>query len=171
MSKSLGDIIGRFTSSRMRGLESMGPGLRQTCAFIKNFKLPIFIVYIQVFYSVSQGVSLTNAEDTDAGDLAQACQAIADAMFKSVIHVVFVVIKGERLHIQRTKTGIRYLDVQVRGETYRIMEQNRQKASRYARMARDRHQILWVFKGDQYYARFLDGQFTILKEKEKKIPD
>ncbi len=92
-------------------------------------------------------------------------------MFKSIVHVVFVEIKGERLRIQRLKNGIRYVDVQFNGQTYRIMEQNRQKASRYARMARDRHQILWVFKGDQYYARFLDGQFTILKEKEKKVPD
>ncbi len=92
-------------------------------------------------------------------------------MFKSIIHVVFVDIKGERLRIQRTKTGIRYVDVQIGGQTYRIMEQNRSKASRYARMARDRHQILWVFKDDKYYARFLDGQFTILKEKEKKEPE
>ncbi len=84
-------------------------------------------------------------------------------MFKSIIHVVFVEIKGERLRIQRLKNGIRYIDVQFNGQTYRIMEQNRQKASRYARMARDRHQILWVFKDDKYYARFLDGQFKILE--------
>ncbi len=110
-------------------------------------------------------------EQPDASDLAQACQVIADAIFKSVIHVVFVEIKNERLRIQRTKTGIRYVDVQFGGETYRIMEQNRSKASRYARMARDRHQILWVFKDDKYYARFLDGKFTILKEKEKNESD
>ena len=95
--------------------------------------------------------------------LAQACLLISDAMFKSVVHVVFVEINGERLRIQRTKTGIRYVDVQFGGETFRIMEQNRQKASRYAKMARERHQILWVFKRDQYYARYLDGQFMILK--------
>ncbi len=132
--------------------------------------MPIFIIHIQVLLYVLEGVCFITAEHPDAGDLAQACQTVADAMFKSVIHVVFVEIKGERLRIQRTKTGIRYIDVQINGQIYRIMEQNRQKASRYARMARDRHQILWVFKDDQYYARFLDGQFTILKEKEKKEP-
>ncbi len=89
-------------------------------------------------------------------------------MFKSVIHVVFVDIKGERLRIERTKNGIRYVDVKVGGEVYRIMEQNRQKASRYARMARERHQILWVFNGNKYYARFLDGQFKILEKSGKE---
>jgi hypothetical protein len=114
---------------------------------------------------------MTSVEQPTTGDLAQVCKAVADAMFKSVVHVVFVDIKGERLRIQRTKTGIRYVDVQVGSENYRIMEQNRQKASRYARMARERHQILWVFKGDQYYARYLDGQFKILKGKKDEQGD
>src|SRR4030042_4469866 len=96
---------------------------------------------------------MTSVKHPNAGELALACQLVAEAMFKSIVHVVFVEFNGERLRIQRTKTGIRYVDVQIGGEPFRIMEKNRQKACQYAKMARERHQILWIFKGDQYYAR------------------
>ncbi len=40
---------------------------------------------------------------------------------------------------------------------YRIIEQNPNTKSEFARRSREGHKILWVFKDGEYYARYEDG--------------
>jgi hypothetical protein len=56
-------------------------------------------------------------------------------------------------------SGLRYVDLYG----YRFVEQNPKKSSRWAEMARAGKNILWVFRGRKYYARVVDGIFTLLK--------
>lgn len=56
------------------------------------------------------------------------------------------------------RSGLRYVDV----AGLRFIEQNPDKGSKWAEMAREGKQIVWVFKGRNYYARVLDGKFTLL---------
>jgi len=44
-------------------------------------------------------------------------------------------------------------------EGYGFVEQNPEKASRWARMAREGHSIMWIMKGRRYVARVEDGKF------------
>ncbi len=51
-------------------------------------------------------------------------------------------------------------------EGYSFIEQNPEKASRWARMAREGHSIMWVLKGKRFVARVEDGRFySFRKEK------
>ena len=63
------------------------------------------------------------------------------------------------------RVGMRFVDVEIDGERYRIMEQNPNKASKWAELARNGHQIAWVFKDGRYFARVVDGLFTTLAKK------
>ncbi|MFX0140095.1 MAG: hypothetical protein ACFFDN_41015 [Candidatus Hodarchaeota archaeon] len=60
-----------------------------------------------------------------------------------------------------TKSGLRYVDL----EGYRIIEQNPNKSSKWAKMAREGKKIAWIFKGREYYAKVVDGHFTLLRSK------
>jgi hypothetical protein len=60
------------------------------------------------------------------------------------------------------KSGLRYVDV----EGYRIIEQNPNKSSKWAKMAKEGKKIVWIFKGGKYYARVVDGHFTLLGYKK-----
>ena len=44
-------------------------------------------------------------------------------------------------------------------EGYNFIEQNPEKSSRWAEMAREGHQIMWVMKGRGYLAQVRDGEF------------
>jgi hypothetical protein len=44
-------------------------------------------------------------------------------------------------------------------EGYSFIEQNPDKSSRWAEMAREGHQIMWVMKGRGYLAQVRDGEF------------
>ena len=48
---------------------------------------------------------------------------------------------------------------------YNYIEQNPDKGSNWAKMARDGHQIMWVMKGRRYLAQVRDGEFHDLKKK------
>ncbi len=56
------------------------------------------------------------------------------------------------------KSGLRYVDL----GGFRFIEQNPDKSSKWAQMAREGKQIIWVFKGGTYYARVVEGKFTLL---------
>lgn len=60
------------------------------------------------------------------------------------------------------KSGLRYVDIGY----YRIVEQNPKKSSKWAKMAKAGKKIVWVFKGRKYYARVVDGHFTLLGHKK-----
>jgi len=48
-----------------------------------------------------------------------------------------------------------------------FVEQNPKKSSKWAEMAREGHQIMWVMRGRSYLARVMDGKFLDLKRKDK----
>jgi len=51
--------------------------------------------------------------------------------------------------------------VEIDGLTF--VEQNPNKESRWAQLAREGHQIMWAMRGRQYIARVMDGKFLALK--------
>ncbi len=84
---------------------------------------------------------------------------IAEAIFTNRSEVD---IEGNKYPIEQFKSkGLRYVDLYG----YRFIEQNPKKTSRWAQMAREGQKILWVFRGRAYYARVIDGKFTLLKKK------
>ncbi len=50
--------------------------------------------------------------------------------------------------------------VEIEGLTF--IEQNPNKESRWAQLAREGHQIMWAMRGRQYIARIMDGSFLDL---------
>ena len=83
---------------------------------------------------------------------------IAEAMFNDQTEVE---LEGNFFPIKRFKTSkLRYLDLYG----FRFVEQNPAKSSRWAEMARNGHKIIWVFRSRVYYARVVDGQYTLLKK-------
>ena len=56
---------------------------------------------------------------------------------------------------ETSKSKLSYVSV----EGYRFIEQNPEKASRWAQRAREGHSIMWVMKGKRYVARVEDGKF------------
>ncbi len=82
---------------------------------------------------------------------------IAEAIFSDQSEVE---LEGNFFPINSFKSSkLRYVDLYG----YRFIEQNPIKSSRWAEMARNGHKILWIFKGNTYYARVVDGKFTLLK--------
>ena len=77
----------------------------------------------------------------DEFDLAQAALIITQAIFNKQKTVE---IKGEIFPIITLgRTGLH----SVTAGGYQFIEQNPRKDSKWAKMAREGHQILWVFKG------------------------
>lgn len=96
-------------------------------------------------------------------DFEQACILTADSIFSDQMAVE---IDGVEYFIEvLPRVRLRYADIEVKGEKFRVMEQNSTKTSKWAEMARKGSQIAWVFKGGRYYARVVDGIFTLLCKK------
>ncbi len=75
-----------------------------------------------------------------------------------------VEIEGVIYPIKETsKSNLRYVNIE--GNSF--IEQNPDKASRWAKMAQEGHKIMWVLRGRRYLARVMDGVFLDLKGKEK----
>ena len=75
----------------------------------------------------------------------------------------YVEIDGKRHTIRYFRQkAIKYVDVPLEGISYRFVEQNPHKKSKWAKMARDGAKILWVFKADDYFARMVNGKFEHL---------
>src|SRR5271157_5449514 len=55
----------------------------------------------------------------------------------------------------------------VRFGEYQVIEQNKAKPSAWAKMAKAGHQVAWLFKDGKYYARVVDGEFTLLGRKRE----
>ena len=84
--------------------------------------------------------------------------AIFEAIFSKETEVE---IEGSTYAIKKFKSkNLRYVDIYG----YRFIEQNPNKSSKWAQMAREGSKILWVFKGRAYYARVIDGKFILLKK-------
>ena len=75
-----------------------------------------------------------------------------------------VEIGGVAYPIERTsKSNL----LSVRIDPLFFVEQNPSKSSKWAEMAREGHQIMWVLKGRSYLARIMDGRFLDLKRKSQ----
>ncbi|NVM52192.1 MAG: toll/interleukin-1 receptor domain-containing protein [Candidatus Helarchaeota archaeon] len=84
---------------------------------------------------------------------------IAEAIFSNRSDIK---LEGNTYPIRKFKSKrLKYVDLYG----YRFIEQNPNKTSRWAKMAREGKKILWVFRGRTYYARIIDGEFTLLKKK------
>jgi hypothetical protein len=54
--------------------------------------------------------------------------------------------------------------VKIKGHSF--LEQNPEKSSRWAKMAKEGHSIIWVLKGRRYLAQVRDGVFYDFRKKE-----
>ena len=73
-----------------------------------------------------------------------------------------VEIEGVIYPIRETsRSNLRYVNID--GTSF--IEQNPDKASRWAKMAQEGHKIMWVLRGRRYLARVMDGVFLDLKQK------
>ncbi len=73
-----------------------------------------------------------------------------------------VEIEGEIFPIVKTsKSKVRL----VEKDGYTYIEQNPRKDSRWAKLAQEGHQIMWVMQGRKYLAQVKDGKFLNLKRK------
>lgn len=92
-------------------------------------------------------------------NLAEYAVKIANAIFSNNEAVT---LEGIEFPIQVFKSkSLKYVDLYG----FRFIEQNPKKTSRWAQMAKEGKKILWVFRGRSYYARVVDGEFTLLKKK------
>ena len=55
-------------------------------------------------------------------------------------------------------SGVRYVDIDI----YTFIEQNRSTRSKYAKMAREGKNIIWIIKNKKYYARLIENKFEFL---------
>ncbi|UCH04667.1 MAG: hypothetical protein JSW05_00455 [Candidatus Thorarchaeota archaeon] len=91
--------------------------------------------------------------------LREAALSIYDAIFGGQDSVE---IDGETYPVEKTsKNNL----LSVRIDPLFFVEQNPSKSSKWAEMAREGHQIMWVMKGRSYLARVMDGKFLDLKRK------
>ncbi len=95
-------------------------------------------------------------DDVESVDLEALAIAVARGIFSGAATVVS---GGKTYNVDMLKTSkLR----SVRAGVYTVIEQNPRKDSTWARLARDGHQIAWVFKNGRYHARVQDGTFTLL---------
>ncbi|MBX5477432.1 MAG: hypothetical protein IRZ19_00035 [Pyrinomonas methylaliphatogenes] len=67
----------------------------------------------------------------------------------------------ERIVRRFKRSGVRYIEL---GAGLRLVEQNPNKESRWAALARQGHRIAWVMRDGEYLARIVDGSITILRD-------
>ena len=60
-----------------------------------------------------------------------------------------------------SRTGLRLFKI----EGHNYLEQNPETGSKWAKMAREGHQIMWVLKGRRYLAQVRDGVFYDFRKK------
>ena len=93
-------------------------------------------------------------------NLKEVALKVYDAIFQNQDSVE---INGVIYNIWKTsRAKLRYVQM----GKYNLIEQNPNKASRWAKMAREGHKILWVREGLKYIASVRDGKFFDLKWKE-----
>jgi hypothetical protein len=69
--------------------------------------------------------------------------------------------EGKSVHTFKA-SGVRYIELP--GDL-RLIEQNPNKESHWAKQAREGHKIAWVMKDGDYLARVVDGKVEILHHK------
>ena len=73
-----------------------------------------------------------------------------------------VEIDGQTIHMEHTSIqNLRKFST----DGYNFIEQNPEKGSMWAKMAREGHKIMWVMKGRSYLAQVRDGEFFYFRKK------
>lgn len=62
-------------------------------------------------------------------------------------------------------SGLRYVKLDRHGTT--LIEQNPNKRSEWARLARGGHRVAWAMRDGRYLARVVDGEVVMLEESER----
>ena len=99
------------------------------------------------------------SEEEEIDKIESVANKIYDAIFDGLDEVE---IEGENYPIiQTSRSKVRL----VERDGYTYIEQNPHKDSRWAKLAREGHQIMWVMQGRKYLAQVKDGRFLNLKRK------
>lgn len=86
--------------------------------------------------------------------------AQTDELSAGVILVAFEKLFGGGRGVARFKrSGLRYVNLP---DGAILIEQNPQKQSEWAELARSGHSIAWVMRDGEYLARVLDGEVVML---------
>jgi len=99
------------------------------------------------------------SEEEEIDKIEEVARKVYDAIFEGLNTVeiegeVYLVGKTSRNKVRLVERG---------GYTY--IEQNPHKDSRWAKLAKQGHQIMWVMQGRKYLAQIKDGKFLNLKRK------
>ena len=101
---------------------------------------------------------MSNLEE-EIDSIEEIANMIFDAIFDGLDAVE---LEGEVHPIKKTsKSKVRL----VEKDSFTFIEQNPHKSSRWAKLAQEGHQIMWVMRGRQYLAQIKDGKFLNLKRK------
>lgn len=83
-----------------------------------------------------------------------------DAIFNDLESIE---IEGDTYHMDYTsRSGLRFFKI----DGYSYLEQNPDTGSKWAKMAREGHQIMWVLKGRRYLSQVRDGEFYDFRKQE-----
>jgi hypothetical protein len=86
--------------------------------------------------------------------------SVKDELSAGVILVAFEKLFGGGRGVQRFKrSGLRYVNLP---DGAILIEQNPQKKSEWARLARDGRRLAWVMRDGEYLARVLEGEVVLL---------
>ncbi|TFF86873.1 MAG: hypothetical protein EU551_00385 [Promethearchaeota archaeon] len=92
-------------------------------------------------------------------DLEHAAKKIHEAIFNDGNSVE---IDNEKIMIKTfSGSGLRYADY----SDYRLIEQNPNKSSHWAKKARNGHEITWILEGNDYIGQVYDGNFKSFDKK------
>ena len=94
-------------------------------------------------------------------DLRDFAEQISDQLFEKEREVL---VNGDLYSIQRTSRA-KLKNVKI--DDYVFMEQNPEKDSKYAKMAQEGHEIIWIFQDWDYVGRIVDGDVAIFHDKIK----
>jgi hypothetical protein len=99
------------------------------------------------------------SEEEEIDKIEEVANTIYDAIFDGLD---VVDIRGKMIPIDQTSRSKVRL---VKHEGYTYIEQNPHKDSRWAKLAKEGHQIMWVMQGRRYLAQIKDGKFLNLKKR------
>ncbi len=90
-------------------------------------------------------------------------QPTAQALNGGVISVAFEKLFGGGRGVSKfAPSGLRYVKLDSHGTN--LIEQNPDKKSEWARLAREGKRIAWVMRDGKYLARVVDGKVVMLDE-------
>ncbi|MFX1483411.1 MAG: hypothetical protein ACFFCP_09500 [Promethearchaeota archaeon] len=99
------------------------------------------------------------SEEEEVDKISDVANKIYDAIFDGLDSVE---IDGESIPITKTSRSKVRL---VERDGFTFIEQNPHKDSRWAKLAQEGAQIMWVMRGRKYLAQIKDGKFLNLRRK------